>query len=143
MTLAKALKKKNRIAQKINTIQQEIQRENSARKDDPRKIDVNKLMDDLEKAKSDLIKIKISIFVASTPQRENILRLGELKAHVAFLRGISTKEGLASDYGETEIEYTVIFDKLYIKTETERAEEEIDDIQDELDTFNHRAEIGD
>ena len=141
MTLAKALKRKNRIAQKINTLQQEIQRENSARANNPRKIDVNKLMVDLQKAKNDLIKLKIGIFVASTPMRENILKMGELKAHVVFLRGISTKEGTVSDYGETEVEYTAVFDKLYIKTETERAEEEIDSIQDELDIFNHKTEV--
>ena len=142
MTLAKALKKKNRIAQKISTLQGEIQRENSARKDDLRKIDVNKLMTDLQAAKNDLIKLKIAIFIASTPQRDNILKLGELKSHVAFLRGISTTEGKVNDYGnDNEVEYTAVFDKLYIRTETERAEEEIDDIQDELDNFNHTAEV--
>ena len=141
MTLAKALKQKNRLTQKMSNIQQEIQRENSVRADDPRKIDVENLMTNLFKTRNDLTKLKIAIFVASTPMRENILVLGELKSHITFLRGISTREGLISDYGDKETEYIVAFDKLYIKTEIEDCEEQIDDIQDKLDIFNHKTEI--
>ncbi len=141
MTLAKALKQKNRLAQKISGLQSEIQRENSARSDDPRKINVEELMGQLEKVKEDLIKLKIVIFVASTPMRESILRLGELKAHIAFLRSMGTREGKVNDYSDAEIEYTVVFDKVYVKTEIEKSEAEIDDTQDELDTFNHKTEV--
>jgi len=141
MTLTKALKQKNRLTQKMSDIQQEIQRENSVRADDSRKIDVGNLMANLFKTRNDLIRLKIAIFVASTSMRENILVLGELKSHIIFLRGISTREGFISDYGDKEIKYTVVFDKLYIKTEIEDCEKQIDNIQDKLDTFNHKTEV--
>jgi len=50
MNLAKALKKKNRLAQKTTKLQNEIQRENSARSDDPRKIKVEDLMAELDQS---------------------------------------------------------------------------------------------
>ena len=141
MNLAKALKLKNRLAQKINNLKQEIQTENSARADDPRKIKVEDLMNELEETIEIFIKLKLSIFVASTPMRENILKLGELKSKILFLKGISTKEGKINDYGDNDIEYSVIFDKIYIKIKINACETEIDSLQDELDKFNHITEI--
>lgn len=141
MTLAKALKKKNRMAQKISNLQQEIQRENSVQIDDPRKINVEDLMKELEEEVNQLIKLKIAIFIASTPMRENILRLSELKSKIVFLQGVSTREGKISDYGDTPIEYTAVFDKIFVKEQVSKCEEEIDDIQDELDKFNHTTVI--
>lgn len=141
MNLAKALKKKNRLAQKTTKLQNEIQRENSARSDDPRKIKVEDLMAELDQSVDSLIKIKIAIFIASTPMRENILRLSELKSRIVFVQSISTKEGKVSDYGEDAIEYTVVYDKVWVRDEVAKCEEEIDDIQEELDKFNHNTEI--
>ena len=75
MNIAKALKRKNRIAHKINKIQQEIQRENSVQIDDPRKINVEDLMKERIEKIQQLVKLKITIFIASTPMRENIINL--------------------------------------------------------------------
>ena len=67
--------------------------------------------------------------------------MGELKSKASFLRSIETREGKVNDYGGEDIEYTVVFDVLYVKEQTEKCEEEIDDIQDELDKFNHITNI--
>ncbi len=141
MTLAKALKQKNRLTQKINNLKQEIQGENQARVDGSRKINVKELMVELEGKIEELIKLKTNIFVASASMRETILKLGELKSKIAFLRGINTGEGKISLYGDAEVEYSVVFDKVYIKEEVKKCEDEIDSLQDELDTFNHKTEI--
>ena len=141
MTLAKALKIKNRLTQKITRLQQEIQRENSARLDDPRKIDVEKSMTELKETIQELIRIKITIFIASTPMRENILKLSELKSEIVFIQSIDTKEGKISDYTGKETEYSVAYDKIWVKESVESCEKEIDSIQEELDKFNHTTEI--
>ena len=141
MTLAKAMKKKNRVTQKISNLQQEIQRENSVRADDPRKIKVEELFEELGKKVDELIKLKIAIFVASINMRENILRLSELKSKIVFLQLIDTTEGKTSGYGEESVEYTAVYDKLFVKEQVELCEQEIDDIQDELDKFNHITSI--
>ncbi len=137
MTLAKALKKKNRLAQKIARLHKEIQTENSVRADDPRKIKVEDLMEALNNTVEELIKIKIAIFVASTPVRENILRLGELKTKIQFIRGVNTTEGKVSNYGDDEVEYTVVYDKIWTRNTIENCEKYIDSLQEELDQFNH------
>lgn len=141
MNLAKALKQKNRLTQKITDLQEEIRIENSIIAGNPRKVDVEYLMKELEEAIEDLIKLKITIFIASTPMRENILRLSELKSRIAFLKTIKTKEGKISEYGEEAIEYTAVYDKVWIKEKIKKCEKEIDDIQDELDNFNYHTKI--
>ncbi len=142
MTLAQALKKKNRLTEKINKLQQEIQIGNSIRADSQRKIKVDELATERQKSVDDLIRIKIAIFVASTPQRENILRLSELKSAIVFLQGIDTKEGKINEYGiEATVEYAVEFDSIWVKNHIEECEKTIDVIQDELDTFNHTTDI--
>lgn len=141
MNLAKALKQKNRLAQKISKFQQEIQKENSLQIDDPRKIKVDDLFMELEEKVKELIKLKIAIFVVSIDMRENILTLSELKSKIVFLQGISTKEGKVSEYGDTPIEYSVVYDKLFVRDQVSLCEQNIDNIQDELDRFNHTTEI--
>lgn len=141
MNIAKALKVKNRVVQKINRLQLEIQLNNSLRSDAKRKIKVEESMLKLEETTKKLLKLKIATFIASAPMRENILKLGELKSRIVFLGGISTAEGKVSNYGDDEVEYSVTYDNIYIKKETERCEEEIDSLQDELDAFNHNTEI--
>jgi hypothetical protein len=143
MTLAKALKTKNRLAQKINNLQMEIQQENSFRADSSKRIDVEVLMLELQNATEELIKLKIVIFVASTPMRENILRLSEQKAKIVFLKAINTTEGKDAGRwgGEVEIEYEATYDKSYVKQEVLKCENSIDTLQEELDQFNHKTEI--
>ena len=141
MNLAKALKSKNRLSQKIKELEIEIQTENSARADADRKIDVAKLVGEHNNSVDNLIKLKVAIFVASTPMRETILRLGELKSKIMFLKGINVTEGKVSNYGEGEIEYSVIYDKINNKDEVKRCEDMIDNYQEQLDEFNHKTEI--
>jgi len=129
------------LAQKIAQLQHEVQNENSARFDDPRKIKVEDSMTDLEQSVNNLIKIKIAIFIASTPMREHILKLSELKSRIFFLQTIDTKEGKISNYGDDPVEYIVVYDKIWVKNKILKCEEEIDNIQEELDTFNHKTEI--
>jgi hypothetical protein len=141
MILAKALKQKNRLAQRISKLQEEIQVENSSRVDDPKKINVEDSLAELESTTEKLIKIKIAIFVASTPVRENILRLGELKSKIVFLKGISTIEGKIRHYERGDVEYSVAKDKIWVKNQITICEQSIDCLQDELDTFNHTTNI--
>jgi len=141
MNLAKALKLKNRLIQKINELQTEVQTENSNRLDAERKISVEDSMKKLTETTEKLIQLKIAIFVATTPMRETILRLGELKSRILFLKGINVREGKTWDYGEKETEYSVVYDKIYVKKQVSICENSIDDLQEQLDKFNHNTEI--
>ena len=141
MNLARALKLKNRLTQKINELQREVQVENSDRSDAERKIDVENSMKELTETTEKLIKLKIAVFVATTPMRETILRLGELKSRILFLKGINVTEGKNWDYSEKETEYSVVYDKIYVKEQVSFCENLIDDLQEQLDKFNHDTQI--
>lgn len=139
------------MVQKISQIQTDIQSHNSTPADQERKIDVNALMAELEQAINDLVRMKLTIFIASTPMRENILRLAEAKSRISFLKEIDTHEGRGkqNDYGvsrrsgyiDSEVDFAVQFDILWVRTEIAKCEEEIDKLQEELDVFNHNTEI--
>jgi archaellum component FlaC len=142
MTLAKALKKKNRLVQKISSLQREVQSSNSSTKPEAeRKISTIDSMVELEAKIEDLIKLKTSLFEASTPMRDTILRLAELKSRIGFLNSINTREGKEWTYGDRETEYFAAYDILYVKSEVEKCEKSIDDLQESLDRFNHTTEI--
>ncbi len=149
MNLAKALKTKSRYAHKVASLQEDIQRYNSVPAGQERKINVNEMMTKLEQAVHNLIVLKILIFEASAPMRETILTLAETKSKITFLRGIDTHEGKGKDndyssgrrYVDADVEFEVAFDVTWVRAETEKCEEKIDKLQDELDVFNHKTEI--
>ena len=129
----------------IAQLQTDIQQNNSISVKNDRKIDVVELMDKLEKAVHNLIRLKLIIFEASAPMRETILALAEEKNRVAFLKGIDTHEGTGKRdeyrFGDDETEYGVAFDVLWVREQIAKSEEKIDKFQDELDTFNHKTEV--
>jgi len=140
MNIAKALKLKNRLAQKISEAQIDIQHENSVREDSPKRTNVESVMEEYAKLTDQLIKLKVAIFVATTPVREHILRLGELKSKVTFLKGINTTEGYVSDY-EGKTLYVATYSKEDIRKIIVECEDSIDKLQEELDNFNYKNEI--
>jgi len=147
MNLAKALKIKNRLANKISTLQTDIQKHNSILAEPERKINVTAMMTELDSAVQELINLKITIFVASTPVRETILKLAEIKSRIAFLKGIDVHEGKGKETESYRYEhcedgiYLVEFDIVWVREEVVKCETLIDILQDELDTFNYKTEI--
>jgi len=140
MNLARALKLKNRLGQKIRELEEEVQKENSKRVGSIIKIKVDESMAELQKTINNLIKLKLAIFEASREMRENILRLSENKSKIVFLKSIDTTEGKISSY-EGETEYEITYDKIYVKENIAKCEAEIDILQEELDRFNHSTEV--
>ena len=149
MNLAKALKTKSRYVHKVAALQDDIQKYNSVPVGQEKKIDVNKMMENLKKAVHNLIVLKILIFEASAPMRETILTLAETKSRIAFLRGIDTHEGKGKEndysrgrnYVDADLEFSTAFDIVWVRTEVEKCEGQIDKLQDELDVFNHKTEV--
>jgi len=124
----------------------DIQQNNSLSADQERKIHVDDLMEKLEKAVHNLVRLKIIIFEASASMRESILLLAEAKSRISFLKGIDTNEGKGkiTEYryvDNPDTKYEVIFDITWTRAEIEKCEETIDKLQEELDTFNHKTEI--
>ncbi len=107
------------------------------------------MMEELEKAVHNLIRLKIIIFTASIPVRDTILILAEAKSRISFLKGIDTHEGKGKStdyigggrYVDADIAFSTAFDVVWVRTEITKGEEQIDKLQDELDAFNHKTEV--
>lgn len=141
MNIAQAMKQKNRLIKKIRTLGEDIQSENSMLEGSERQVDVKATMEKREALVKELIQLKMRIFRASEPMRDKILRMGELKGQIQFLGSINTRHGKVSEYGDTVITYEAVYTRTWVREQIEAAEKEIDEIQDQLDTFNHKTEV--
>ncbi|MCD6434836.1 MAG: hypothetical protein J7L15_00380 [Clostridiales bacterium] len=145
MKLAKALKEKNRLVKKIRELQVDISTYNSVVSDSEREVDIKSLMTELDQKVNELIVLKTKIFEASRPIRESIFRLSELKSKTSFLSGIDTTRGKVRSRhvmsSDATVEYNAVLTKIDVDSLIENSENEIDSIQEEIDTFNHTAEI--
>jgi len=144
MLLSNALKRKNRTVKRIKEIEEDIISNNSLPTVSQREIDVEKILKERDILVQELISLKLKIFVASEPIRENILKIAELKSNINFLKSISTKKGIVRElcyHGSENVEYKTIIEKKEITELIKSSEEEIDTLQDEIDKHNHTVEI--
>ena len=145
MTLAQALKEKNRLAGELSRNWAMIARENSKREDSSRVIDVAETYKKVQLYKEKLTELKTKIGLANAGNLERIYRLGECKNELNRLNDIRTDE--TSDFqaiGESnykEFKRTVVFTAAQIYAMREKVQQECNDIQDELDAYNASTKI--
>jgi hypothetical protein len=142
ITLARALKLKNRLAGRLAKFDSDFENYNSlpAGTDRP---DLKVLYAERNTLVARLIELKVALNVANQPMQRTIFELGEAKSLVALLTRTSTKHGkVVEGYHGTEIDYTAQFRKGDIDREVRRLEVIIDRLQEQLDAFNHRTLIG-
>lgn len=146
VTLAKALKHKNRVTQKMTLFSTDIQANNSilAVNDEP-EVDVLALNKSREELMYHLVDLKTAIHRASDPIREKIFLQSELRAAITFYRQINTQHGKREAHrfgvGEEFVENKAIMRKDLIDRTIVELESKIDDIQDALDEFNVTTKI--
>ena len=146
VTLAKALKLKNRFASKLHEVSRDIQTYNSMIKGQERHVDVCALMAKRERLVDALINLKTSINEANKPIQSTIYLLAEIKGDVSFLKGISTDSGnqVESVRWGTEdkmVEKDAILDYVTVRGLIEQAESDVDANQDKLDKHNHTVDL--
>jgi len=145
MTLSKALKHKNRVAQKINRISEDIQSHNSILAVNTPEVDVRALDGIRLELLNHLVALKTAIHRASDKVREKIFLLAELKGSVQFYRSIDTQHGKrqANRFGGGDefVEHTAVIRKEHIDRIVVELEGQIDAIQDTLDEFNAVTKI--
>ena len=146
ITLAKALKLKNRFASKVGEVNRNIQSYNSVVEGHERPVDVSALMLKREKIVDALVGLKTSISGANTPIQSTIYLLAEIKGDLTFLRGLDTSSGTQVNTarwgGEDKVlTKTSILDFATVQGLVEQAEADIDANQDKLDKHNHTVEI--
>lgn len=145
MTLAQALKEKNRLAGELARNWSMIARENSKHEDSPRVIDVAETYRKVQLYKEKLTELKTKIGLANAGNLERIYKLEECENELNRLNDIRTDESsdfqAISDSSYKEFKRSVVFSAAQVYEMREKAQQECNDIQDELDAYNATTKI--
>lgn len=142
ISLAKALKLKNRLAGKVAKLTLSVQTYNSTQEASER-IDVRAPF----AARADLVRrlaeLKHAITQANAPIQRDIFDLAEMKAEVTLLAALNTKHGTFAEGYPTagQVAYVAQFRKAEVDAMIDALEARIDRLQDKLDTFNAQTQI--
>jgi hypothetical protein len=150
ITLARALKLKNKLAGEIKDLKNKIMSKNVilvGKNTDleiaVNKYDVHKMYVELNDKKNKLVNLKIIINDANREIIHNIFTISELKDTLKFISSLDTREGLISR-GYVESEAQMYFSQIddnerdLIK---KKLQNQIDVIQEEIDQHNHNTKI--
>jgi DNA repair ATPase RecN len=142
MTIAQALKEKNKKVALIQKLWQRIQQYNSLIEGSERPYSSGELYESVKSETLNLVELKTKIHKASAPVRKDIFTLSELKNYIQRVRSINTTQGAYRDrYDSTP---SIVVAELDIKWQDdtiEEIEEQIEKIQEKLDQFNHTTHI--
>jgi uncharacterized protein YukE len=139
ITLAKALKVKNRLAGRLAKAQADIQAYNSVPQGQADQVNVPALMQAREELVEALVALKAAVNEANRKVQRDIYDLAEKKATAQFLAGVNTRHGPqpAVYPNTTEVSYVAALKKADVDALVARLEKDIDRLQDRLDQFNH------
>lgn len=144
VTIARALKEKNRVAGRLAKARELVGAENSQDKSVPRGVDVAAMYDLAKELRNRLIAIKGAIAEANKPIVSKIIELDEIKSEIAFLNGLDVKEGkfVTTNYGtRIESDIDAVIRKQQVLDEVAALQACADRIQDELDEFNATMKV--
>ena len=143
ITLAKALKIKNRLAGRLAKVQVDIQAFNSVPEGQADQVNVPVLMKTRDELVEALVNLKTAINNANRETQREIYDLAEKKATAQFLAGVNTRHGPQPPmYPATVVvNYVAALKKADVDTLVTRLETDIDQLQDRLDQFNHVHKI--
>jgi hypothetical protein len=143
ITLAKALKVENRLTGRLAKVQTDIQTYNSVPEGQADQVNVPALMKTREELVGALVSLKTAINDANGEVQRDIYDLAEKKATALFLSGVNTPHGPQPPVHPSTIEvnYVAALKKADVDALVVRLENEIDQLQDKLDQFNHVHKI--
>ncbi len=145
MKLNQALKAKNRLATDVTRLKEQIVAQNSRSVVQPFDYDTRELMLQLRSKIDDLARLKGAIGKANGEIYEKIFQLAELRGAVAMLKTVPTRHGKFLDvegYSQPkEVEYQAQLRQVDVDKLVLELEKQMNELQDELDQFNHRCQI--
>jgi len=139
LTIAQALKLKNKKINSINKLTGIIKTWNSVERDTECPYNVRETLEKYITEQDELVKLKTAIHKASEPVRDLIFRQSELKTRIIFLRSVDTTNGMKRErYGSGEYVSVAEIKVNEIDAMIDALELEIENIQTQLDQFNHK-----
>lgn len=165
MTIARALKEKNRIVGRIKQVLALISSENVRyfnmdlpqgtacdenqvktfieACDARRKVDVAALEAEWKSLEEKLVRVKLAIQKANQGALETLVRLQEAKSHIVSLSSYFGQNEQAVDRINAEaVRVTSVkFDKSYVLSEVEKYTNLVNELQDKIDEYNAMTQI--
>ena len=144
VSIARALKEKNRVAGRLAKAREIIQQENSKDKSLPRRVDVEATYAEAKMLEARLVAIKSAIAQANNPIVAKIIELDELKSEIAFLNGLNVKEGRFEEvsYGNKIVrDIEAVVGQARVLVEVAELQKRADALQDALDEFNASTKV--
>ena len=93
VSIARALKEKNRVAGRLAKTREQVGKENSKEKKMPRGVDVKAAYAEAKTLRDRLVAIKTAIVVANQPIVGKIVELAEVKSEIAYLNTLNVQGG--------------------------------------------------
>lgn len=145
MTIAKALKQKNRLIKEIGELFSLVSEYNSIPEENDRPYNINELINTIKEKQEDLVDLKARIHTANSPVYKDIFKLSELKTRMKEFSSLETKEGIGDNSlfrrRSAEIKYKAEIGPARLQEMKKELQEEIDTLQDELDEWNSKTTI--
>jgi len=142
VSLARALKTKNRVATSIKELQEFINKWNSVVDGAERPGKTADAYQELNQKTETLIQIKANIQIANNPVQNKIFELSELRSRKLFLQRLNTAQGASAiGYSGEIASYNAELSGTFINEEIKKLTRRIEALQDELDEFNAKTTL--
>ena len=146
ITLAQALKEKNRLAGEIRRLWELFQHENSCQENHERSIDVEKTLQTIEHYTAKLIELKTKSGIANAGNLRNMYLLEEAKNRMAKLNATNGNEDNEREYTRDTYHYikrTAVYNEAKLLEMKRKLQIECNELQDKLDAYNalHKIEF--
>ena len=142
MTIAQALKLKNKKVALLHTLWERLNKNNSVLEGNRRPYDPVELLTTIETEIEALVDLKTRIHNASAPVRREIFLMSELKNKALKLKYLDASEGPVRDkYDGTVTRRIAVLPAEQIDLLIEASQQEIESLQEVLDKFNYSTHI--
>jgi hypothetical protein len=150
ISLAKALKVKNRLVGELSNLQNVARQHNALPVESrgEKSVRLDKVWQDIQTTSNHLVELKSKIAVATAPITPLLVDLAETKSTIAFLESLQIKEGKEDTqigYGVNSSLKTVVWNSFIDEAAKTKLIKEnknrIDSLQDQIDEFNAVTKI--
>ena len=144
MKISKALKLKNKMVAEYTDLLNKMVSSNSSDKSVKKNYNSKDLYTQVVAAQQEIVRLKTAIHKASSPVRSKIFEIGEVKNLLSYFNRMSTVEGIVKNRGysaATEDEFVVDFNEVEKVALVKDLQERIENLQEELDSFNATTEV--
>ena len=145
MNIRQALKEKNKLVKEIQDLYVRISQYNSVEVGAHRPYSPKQLMEIVNVKSNELVDLKTKIHIANAPVYDKIFRLSELKSTITRIKNLDCTEGVSNDYFSRNRENPPVKTAEISIVERDEMvkhmEEQIETIQDILDTHNQNTQI--